>query len=96
MPVFSETAIQISGTRTPSRSKVTIDCFTGDEFNVQRSNCNVWRCNQHEKRPENDIRPSAQVWVNVSGVRDVLRDRDDRHNRRAWADGLRAGARYSL
>src|SRR5689334_21938875 len=28
MPVFSATAIQISGTNTPSRSKVTIDCFT--------------------------------------------------------------------
>src|SRR5690349_717885 len=29
MPVFSEKAIQISGTSTPSRSSVTIDCFTG-------------------------------------------------------------------
>src|SRR5881227_2463731 len=28
IPVFSETAIQISGTSTPSKSKVTIDCFT--------------------------------------------------------------------
>src|SRR5439155_18078002 len=28
MPVFSETAIQISGTSTPSRSRQTIDCFT--------------------------------------------------------------------
>src|ERR1051325_5486800 len=29
MPVFSETAIQISGTSTPSRSNVTIVCFMG-------------------------------------------------------------------
>src|SRR5262249_21320425 len=29
IPVFSATAIQISGTRTPSRSRVTIDCFKG-------------------------------------------------------------------
>ena len=28
MPVFSATAIQISGTSTPSKSKVTIVCFT--------------------------------------------------------------------
>src|SRR6478609_5892470 len=28
MPVFSANAIQISGTRTPSRSRVTMVCFT--------------------------------------------------------------------
>src|SRR5450759_11383 len=27
MPVFSDTAIQISGVRTPSMSRATIDCF---------------------------------------------------------------------
>src|SRR5664280_1311487 len=27
MPVFSDTAIQISGVNTPSMSRVTIDCF---------------------------------------------------------------------
>src|SRR5215469_8280947 len=32
MPVFSATAIQISGVNTPSMSSVTIDCFTGREF----------------------------------------------------------------
>src|SRR5436305_2812746 len=32
IPVFSATAIQISGVSTPSMSKVTIDCFTGREF----------------------------------------------------------------
>src|ERR1051326_4946272 len=32
MPVFSETAIQISGVNTPSMSKVTIDCFTRGTF----------------------------------------------------------------
>src|SRR6266571_3429685 len=31
MPVFSATAIQISGVNTPSMSKVTIDCFTAVE-----------------------------------------------------------------
>src|SRR6266536_907751 len=31
MPVFSATAIQISGVNTPSMSKVTIDCFTAAE-----------------------------------------------------------------
>src|ERR1039458_3769748 len=42
MPVFSDTAIQISGVRTPSISRVTMDCFTGSSFSerttsVQRS-----------------------------------------------------------
>src|SRR5271169_7211810 len=32
IPVFSATAIQISGTSTPSRSNVTMDCFTGAVF----------------------------------------------------------------
>src|SRR5439155_17740343 len=32
MPVFSETAIQISGVNTPSMSNVTIDCFTARVF----------------------------------------------------------------
>jgi hypothetical protein len=32
MPVFSATAIQISGVNTPSMSKVTIDCFTCGVF----------------------------------------------------------------
>src|SRR6185369_707011 len=32
MPVFSATAIQISGVSTPSISKVTIDCFTARLF----------------------------------------------------------------
>src|SRR5579863_3367994 len=36
MPVFSATAIQISGTSTPSRSRVTIDCFTGPVFQKMR------------------------------------------------------------
>src|SRR5258706_10457702 len=34
MPVFSATAIQISGVSTPSMSSVTIDCFTGGSFSV--------------------------------------------------------------
>src|SRR6185436_2731005 len=37
MPVFSETAIQISGVNTPSISRVTIDCFTKKGFQFSRS-----------------------------------------------------------
>src|SRR5262245_22662646 len=39
MPVFSETAIQISGTSTPSKSNVTIDCFTGPNVSSTYAPC---------------------------------------------------------
>src|SRR5436309_2574987 len=41
MPVFSETAIQISGVSTPSMSSVTIDCFTGANHSKISRQCRV-------------------------------------------------------
>src|SRR5438093_12417637 len=39
MPVFSATAIQISGVKTPSMSSVTIDCFTAAKLFRRTDQC---------------------------------------------------------
>src|ERR1043166_3057555 len=59
MPVFSATAIQISGVSTPSMSRVTIDCFTGDTFS------------KLEWKPQRKLNRSRWVicaWVQIVAV----------------------------
>src|ERR1017187_10215870 len=72
MPVFSATAIQISGVSTPSISRVTIDCFTGSSFSkcvtaVQHS---LKRTNRHPQALPREgieyLRPGLTEMLDVA------------------------------
>ena len=65
MPVFSATAIQISGVRTPSISSVTIDCFKRASFSKASDTVQPLRLSGLSPTPKLNysVRSESLGWV---------------------------------